>query len=104
MQLIPEARAGMGRYVAFCNDRHPRSSLERKTPDQVHFDQPQLIPLGGNAENHFAKAPKLFKQTEASHLISQSGACFGSLARYFTEGLDELIHCRGLVVVVCGPT
>ena len=44
-QSVPDARAGIGRYLAFYNGRRPHSSLDRKTPDQVYFNQPQLIPL-----------------------------------------------------------
>lgn len=42
---VPEARAGIGRYLAFYNGRRPHSSLDRKIPDQVYFNQPQPIPL-----------------------------------------------------------
>lgn len=37
---VPEARAGIGRYLAFYNSRRPHSSLDRMTPDQVYFRQP----------------------------------------------------------------
>lgn len=42
---VPEARAGIGRYLDFYNNRRPHSSLDRKTPDQVYFNLPQPIPL-----------------------------------------------------------
>ncbi len=44
-QSVPDARAEIGRYLAFYNGRRPHSSLDWKTPDQVYFNQPQLIPL-----------------------------------------------------------
>lgn len=40
-----DARLGIGRYLAFYNGRRPHSSLDRKTPDQIYFKQPQTIPL-----------------------------------------------------------
>jgi putative transposase len=37
-----EANASIGRYLTFYNGRRPRSSLDRKTPDHVYFNQPLL--------------------------------------------------------------
>ena len=37
---VPEARAGIGRYLGFYNSRRPHSSLDGKTPDQAYFNQP----------------------------------------------------------------
>lgn len=40
---VGEARASIGRYLAFYNGRRPHSSLDRKTPDQAYFDRlPQI--------------------------------------------------------------
>ncbi len=39
---VPEARAGLGRYLAFYNSVRPHSALGARTPDQVYFDQPLL--------------------------------------------------------------
>ena len=40
---VSEARASIGRYLAFYNGRRPHSSLDRRTPDQAYFDPlPQL--------------------------------------------------------------
>jgi len=36
---VGEARASIGRYLAFYNGRRPHSSLDRKTPDQAYFDK-----------------------------------------------------------------
>ena len=36
--LVSEARASIGRYLAFYNARRPHSSLAAKTPDQAYFD------------------------------------------------------------------
>ena len=36
---VGEARASVGRYLAFYNGRRPHSSLDRKTPDQAYFDR-----------------------------------------------------------------
>lgn len=44
-KTVSDARLGIGRYLAFYNSRRPHSSLDRKTPDQVYFKQPQTIPL-----------------------------------------------------------
>jgi putative transposase len=37
---VPEARAGIARYLAFYNTRRPHSSLDGRTPDQAYFNQP----------------------------------------------------------------
>lgn len=37
---VPEARAGIGRYLTFYNTRRPHSSLDGKTPDQAYFNLP----------------------------------------------------------------
>lgn len=42
-KTVPEARAGIGRYLAFYNTRRPHSSLDRQTPDQAYFNP--LTPL-----------------------------------------------------------
>ncbi len=40
---VSEARASIGRYLAFYNGRRPHSSLDRRTPDQAYFTPlPQL--------------------------------------------------------------
>jgi len=40
---VSEARASIGRYLTFYNNRRPRSSLDWRTPDQAYFDPlPQL--------------------------------------------------------------
>jgi putative transposase len=44
-KTVSDARLEIGRYMAFYNSRRPHSSLDRKTPDQVYFNQPQPIPL-----------------------------------------------------------
>jgi putative transposase len=40
---VPEARAGIGKYIKFYNQRRPHSSLAGKTPDQAYFNQPKPI-------------------------------------------------------------
>jgi len=35
---VSEARASIGRYLAFYNGRRPHSSLGARTPDQAYFD------------------------------------------------------------------
>jgi putative transposase len=35
---VSEARASIGRYLAFYNAKRPHSSLGAKTPDQAYFD------------------------------------------------------------------
>ena len=39
-----EARASIGRYLAFYNGRRPHSSLDGRTPDQAYFTN-QLLPV-----------------------------------------------------------
>ncbi len=41
---VPEARDGIGRYIAFYNHRRPHSSLAGQTPDQAYISKPQPIP------------------------------------------------------------
>ena len=38
---VSEARTSIGRCLAFDNRCRPPSSLDRKTPDQAHFNQPK---------------------------------------------------------------
>jgi len=42
---VPEARAGIGKYIKFYNQRRPHSSLAGKTPDQAYCNQPKPIPV-----------------------------------------------------------
>ena len=44
---VPEARAGIGRYLTFYNTRRPHSSLDRQTPDQAYFNA--LMPIAAAA-------------------------------------------------------
>jgi putative transposase len=37
---VSEARASIGRYLAFYNGRRPHSSLDSRTPDHVYFNRP----------------------------------------------------------------
>ena len=39
---VSEARASIGWYLTFSNSRRPHSSLNRKTPDHVYFNQLHL--------------------------------------------------------------
>ena len=39
---VNEARASIGRYLTLYNGRRPHSSLDRRTPDHVYFNQPLL--------------------------------------------------------------
>jgi putative transposase len=41
---VPEARAGIGRYLEFYNRRRPHSSLDGRTPDQAYLNLPRPIP------------------------------------------------------------
>jgi putative transposase len=40
---VSDARASIGRYLAFYNGRRPHSSLDRKTPDTAYFNA--LLPI-----------------------------------------------------------
>ena len=39
---VPEARAGISRYLVFYNADRRRSALGARAPDQLYFDQPFL--------------------------------------------------------------
>jgi len=39
---VPEARAGISRYIGFYNAVTPHSALSGRTPGQIYFDQPLL--------------------------------------------------------------
>jgi putative transposase len=36
---VSDARASLGRYIAFYNSRRPHSSLDRQTPDRAYFNR-----------------------------------------------------------------
>ena len=40
---VAEARASIGRYMAFYNGRRPHSSLDARTPDQAYFNHMPLL-------------------------------------------------------------
>jgi putative transposase len=40
---VPQARASIGKYLAFYNTKRPHSSLDRHTPDQAYFNALQPI-------------------------------------------------------------
>jgi putative transposase len=40
---VSEARASLGRYIAFYNTRRPHSSLDRQTPDRAYFNRQPLL-------------------------------------------------------------
>jgi len=42
---VPEARAAIGKYLAFYNCKRPHSSLDGQTPDQVYFNLQQPVPV-----------------------------------------------------------
>ena len=43
-ETVSEARASLGRYLAFYNGRRPHTSLDRQTPDQAYFTRlPQSV-------------------------------------------------------------
>ena len=42
---VSEARASIGRYLAFYNGRRPHQSLGRQSPDQAYFNALQPIPV-----------------------------------------------------------
>ena len=45
-QNVPEARAGIGRYFGFYNQRRPHQALGYRTPDEVYFGQEASDLLG----------------------------------------------------------
>lgn len=63
---VAEARAGIGRHLAFYNLRRPHSPLDGKTP-RSGLLQPADARSGGGmaeAETHLENARNLFRQTE----------------------------------------
>lgn len=44
-QSVPEARSGIGRYLAFYNARRSHSALDRQAPDLVYFKSIEPLPL-----------------------------------------------------------
>lgn len=40
---VSDARASLGRYIAFYNARRPHSSLDRQTPDRAYFNRQPLL-------------------------------------------------------------
>ena len=40
---VADARASIGRYMAFYNSRRPHSSLDARTPDQAYFNHAPLL-------------------------------------------------------------
>jgi len=43
---VSEAKASLGRYIAFYNERRPHSSLDGRTPDHLYFT---ALPLAAAA-------------------------------------------------------
>ena len=41
-ETVSEARASIGRYLAFYNGQRPHSSLDRRTPDEAYFGAPTI--------------------------------------------------------------
>lgn len=41
---VAEARRSIRRYLTFYNEKRPHQSLDRRTPDEVYFNQPMPIP------------------------------------------------------------
>jgi putative transposase len=44
LSSVSEARASLGRYLAFYNARRPHASFDGKTPDQAYFNPLLSIP------------------------------------------------------------
>lgn len=42
---VSDARASIGRYLAFYNGRRPHQGLRRQTPDQAYFNALLPIPV-----------------------------------------------------------
>jgi putative transposase len=43
-ETVSEAKASIGRYIAFYNARRPHSALDGGTPDAVYFTSPAPAP------------------------------------------------------------
>ena len=42
-ESVTEARASLGRYLAFYNERRPHSSLDGRTPDEAYFGKKDTV-------------------------------------------------------------
>jgi len=42
---VSEAKAGIGKYFAFCNTRRSHTALDRQTPDHIYFKSLEPLPL-----------------------------------------------------------
>ena len=60
---VAEARASIGRDLAFYNGRRPYSRLDRKTPDQAYFNRlPQTAAAWNPADIHLSSRMPPFRQ------------------------------------------
>ena len=67
---VAEARASIGRYLAFYNGRRPHSILDRRTPDQAYFiPLPQLAAAQPRQTLHSASRKPC--SDKPSHLIAR---------------------------------
>jgi putative transposase len=72
--LASEARSTIGRNLTFYNGRHPYSSLDRKTPDHLCFNQPFLAAECNWQPLHLEIARSC--SDKPSHLWHQIGRLF----------------------------
>src|ERR1019366_994234 len=61
---VPEARAGISRYLDFYHSIRPHSSLGCRTPDRIDFNQPLRAAAGSPAGDPLNEPARLFRQTE----------------------------------------
>ena len=86
---VSEARASLGRYLAFYNGRRPHSSLDRRTPDQAYFTPlPQRAAAQPRQPLHLASRKRC--PNKPSHLTTQPAIACPTVRRsWWWNGSSE---------------
>ena len=80
-KTVPEARAGISRYLAFYNTRRPHSSLDRQTPDQALLQCADANPGGSIIEAEIHLSTRRNRSDKPSHLSTRNRNNSRALAR-----------------------
>ncbi len=65
-ESVSEAKAGIGKYIAFYNGLRPHSSLDGRTPDAVYFTSAAEVAAQLCRAIHLAEPDLLFRKPEPS--------------------------------------
>jgi hypothetical protein len=78
---VPEARAGIGRYLAFYNAVRPHSALGGRTPDQIYFAQPLLAGMINQRRSTYPdrEAVQTNRASSPHRTIGRTGIIKGSI-------------------------